>query len=67
MENFIEEIIADRHLKYKLQNALEKRKPFRNFKTIIDYSEYRQAWFDFKKKSLEEHVTNLLNAEFNIG
>lgn len=66
MENFIEEVIADRHLKYKLQNTLEKRKPFSNFKAIIDYSDYRQAWFDFKKKSLKEHVANLLDIEFNM-
>ena len=66
MKNFIEEVVIDRHLKYKLQNALERRKPFHNFKTIIDYSDYRQAWFDFKKKSLKEHVANLLDIEFNM-
>ncbi len=65
MERFIEEVVSDRHLKYKLQNALECRKPFRNFKEIIDYSDYRQVWFDFKQKCLEEHVADLLNLELN--
>lgn len=65
MERFIDEVVSDRHLKYKLQNALECRKPFRNFKELIDYSDYRQDWFDFKQKCLEEHIADLLNLELN--
>jgi hypothetical protein len=37
-------------LQEKLIDALNKPKPFRNFKWQIDNSgEYRQLWFDFKK------------------
>ena len=37
-------------LQNKLINALNRPKPFQNFKWQIDNSgEYRQQWFDFKK------------------
>jgi hypothetical protein len=57
-------------LKVKLINALNKSKPFRNFKWVIDYSgEYRERWFDFKrnryieyvKEQIEGHNLNHLN------
>ncbi len=48
-------------LRNKLINALNKSKPFRNFKWQIDYSgEYRQIWFDFKRKRYIEWVTEQL-------
>lgn len=59
MEQFIDEV-DNRHLKNNLQNALEGKKPFRNFKNIVECSDYRQNWFDFKQKCLEEHVTGEL-------
>ncbi|MRT93586.1 UPF0158 family protein [Ancylomarina sp. 16SWW S1-10-2] len=41
-------------LKVRLINALEKAKPFRNFKNIVDDSgENRQKWFDFQ---LQENI-----------
>jgi hypothetical protein len=37
-------------LQNKLINALNRSKPFQNFKWQIDNSgEYRQQWFEFKK------------------
>lgn len=49
MEDFAESI-DDAWLQEKLIHALNKSKPFRNFKWVIDNSgEYRQRWFDFKK------------------
>ncbi|MBI4645185.1 MAG: hypothetical protein HY738_00990 [Bacteroidia bacterium] len=59
MEQFVKSI-ADRRLREKLINALDRRKPFANFKAIIDNSPYRQDWFDFKKQWLENHVKELL-------
>ena len=47
MVKFIE-IVKTPELKVKLENVLSKPKSFRNFKYIIDESEYRQAWFDFR-------------------
>lgn len=44
------ESVDDTRLKEKLINALNRPKPFQNFKWQIDNSgEYRQKWFDFKK------------------
>ncbi|NJO88924.1 MAG: hypothetical protein HC831_08185, partial [Chloroflexia bacterium] len=44
------ENIDNLRLQERLINALNKSKPYRNFKWQIDSSgEYRQKWFDFKK------------------
>lgn len=57
MENFIENCIPEKDgIKSRLWDALSKRKPFQNFKFIIDNSKYRQKWFDFKQSQLEQHV-----------
>jgi len=52
-------------LRNKLINALNRSKPFRNFKWQIDNSgEYRQIWFDFKQKRCVEWVKEQIE-EFN--
>jgi len=44
------ESVDDSKLQDKLINALNRPKPFRNFKWQIDNSgAYRQQWFDYKK------------------
>ena len=61
MERFIEICIPDNDMiKVRLWNAISKRKPFQNFKFIIDNSEYRQCWFDFKQSQMELFVQNQL-------
>ncbi|RZJ70329.1 MAG: hypothetical protein EOO47_23535 [Flavobacterium sp.] len=55
MENFIEEV-NDTKLKNELINALNKKKPFSHFKLIIETSIYKQNWFAFKEKQLQQHV-----------
>ena len=56
MEEFID-TVDDEQLKQKLIYALNRNKPFRNFKYEIDYSdEYRQRWFDFKNRKYFEWV-----------
>ncbi len=58
MEEFIDEI-PDERFQNRLINALNKPKPFRNFKFEIDENgDYRQAWFDFKKQKMIEWVNN---------
>lgn len=52
MERFIDEI-DDRKLQNSLVDALNRRRPFANFKHIVETSEFRQAWFDFKQQQLE--------------
>ena len=59
MESFAEEV-DDKFLRTRLITALNDRKPFRNFKAIIDNSNYRQAWFAFKDKWYIEHVKDEL-------
>ena len=60
MERFIDQI-SDTQFKSKLENILQKRKPFQNFKNSIDNSDFRQQWFDFKKLELERIVETQLN------
>jgi hypothetical protein len=57
--------MQDRNMQQKLFDALNRRKPFANFKNLIDDSPYRQDWFSFKQKKLEEHVSRLLESEFD--
>jgi hypothetical protein len=58
MAAFCEGLPDDLKLKAKLKQALNKRKPFREFKYEMDNDgDYRQAWFDFKAQKLEEWVT----------
>ncbi len=60
MEQFIDQI-SDAEFKTELENSIQKKKPFQNFKNIIDNSDFRQQWFDFKKIELETRVETQLN------
>ena len=64
MRKFTDQL-DDRMLQGKLNYALDNRKPFAKFKFLIDNSDYRQHWFDFKKHCLEIHVKELLSMELN--
>ena len=62
MSDFID-TIDDQKLSNRLINALNKRKPFQNFKWEIDNSgEYRQHWFDYKKLRYIEWVKDQIDA-----
>jgi hypothetical protein len=63
MEKFVDQLDNSR-LRTQLVHALQNRKPFANFKYIIDNSEIRQEWFDFKDKMLQEYVSSII--EINI-
>lgn len=65
MEDFTDSM-PDNQLKKKLLESLDRKKPFNNFKRIIDDSEYRQDWFDFKQKHLENHVKSMLDMKLNV-
>ncbi|MCG2419804.1 hypothetical protein K8089_12300 [Aequorivita sp. F47161] len=60
MERFIAQI-PDKQFQLELENILVRKKPFQNFKNRIDYSVYRQNWFDFKQRDLEKIVETQLN------
>jgi len=64
MEQFINEV-EDKKLQNQLVKALSNRRPFANFKAIIENSEYRQQWFDFKQNKLEEMVWDELSFQLN--
>lgn len=54
MIDFVEGL-ADTVLQNKLRNALDRKKPFREFKYVIDnVGTHRQHWFDFKNKRYME-------------
>jgi len=55
MENFANNL-SDVKLTNMLSYALNNRKPFANFKNVIDNSQYREQWFDYKQKQLEKYV-----------
>ena len=60
MTNFIE-TVDDTGLRDKIEQSLSRPKPFRNFKFEIDNSgQYRQKWFDFKKRQMIERVKGQL-------
>lgn len=57
MENFVYTLGDSNALKAKLIGALNKKKPFREFKFLIDNAgDYRQKWFDFKDEALMQRV-----------
>jgi len=63
IERFIRDCIPDdAGIKGRLWEAVSGRKPFRNFKYVIDGSEYRQKWFDFRRVQLEQLVADYLNS-----
>ncbi len=57
MEDFAENLNENKQLQGRLLYALNKRKPFREFKFIIDNSgDFRQQWFDFKNNWQQDFV-----------
>lgn len=48
--------LADADFSDQLLQRLSNRKPFQNFKRLIDDSDYRQDWFDFKKEAYNNFV-----------
>lgn len=55
--------VNDERMLGKIELALEWKKPFSNFKNLIETSEYRQAWFDFKRAENEKWVLKQLKIE----
>jgi hypothetical protein len=60
MEDFANKV-TNLPLQNKLWTVLSGKKPFANFKMVIDHSgEYRQQWFDFKNAWQQEYVRQQL-------
>lgn len=63
MAQFTNEV-ADKRLQSRLIYALNHKRPFANFKGIVETSVLRKKWFSFKKNKLEEHVWNEIQFQF---
>lgn len=68
MEDFVGICVPDSDkLKERLWNALSGKKPFRNFKYLIEGSGYRQIWFEYRQSRLEEMVRSNLEISSGAG
>lgn len=65
MENFTDQL-EDTTFQQKLFNALNRRKPFANFKFLVENSDYRQQWFDFRLKQWEYYVWNIISLDIDV-
>jgi len=54
MESFADQLVSE--LRKKLLTTLNRPKPFRNFNYLIHESDFRQEWFDYRKKRNVEWV-----------
>jgi len=61
MEDFVE-FVDDKTLQNKLREALERRKPFHNFRFLIDNSGYRDDWFKFEMEEAKNFVRKQLSS-----
>jgi hypothetical protein len=67
MADFVDTLPDSNSLKGRLIHALNKNKPFREFKFVIDNSgEYRQRWFDFKNQRIQQWVIDSFDAIINF-
>ena len=63
MQSFIDKTIPEGNIQEKLIGALNRKRPFANFRNLIDNSDYLQDWCDFKQNYLEEHVYEMFQIE----
>ena len=56
--------VTDRRLQERLFAALDRRRPFRGFKDVLlEYSEEREAWFEYHEQRLLEAAREWLGVE----
>jgi len=59
MQQFSDQV-EDKALGIELNNVLNRKSPFANFKIVIDYSSSRTKWFEFRQSMYEAHVRDQL-------
>ncbi len=59
MEDFARQV-GDAHLRERLLEALNSRKPFRHFKQMVEGSREASAWETFKKSQLKAYALRVL-------
>lgn len=62
MENFASSL-ADSEFRQKLFDKLSRPRPFQHFKVLIESSNYRQDWFDFKSQAYKDFVKGQIELE----
>lgn len=61
METFVYEKIQDNKIAEKFNQALERKKPFRNFKDLLfDYPDLREQWLAYKDHYFRNETINWL-------
>ncbi|HEX8459973.1 MAG TPA: UPF0158 family protein [Segetibacter sp.] len=67
MENFVG-TIKDKHMRQRLTDALNGRKPFANFNHLVHTTVVREDWFDFKNRAYAEMAKEWIedNASENL-
>ena len=63
MERFAKEMIDDPEIKILALDRLAGPKPFRRFRDLVEYSDYRESWFAFQQKAYEDYVRKILELE----
>ncbi len=67
MENFINQV-SNRKLQQMLGEAIQRKKPFQQFKSLIDYyPDVLKEWYAFKNHSYREYVKEIINDFNSIG
>ncbi|RUA33204.1 MAG: hypothetical protein DSY77_10890 [Bacteroidetes bacterium] len=59
MEHFADSL-SDLKFKGMLYDRLSRKKPFQNFKMLVESSDYRQDWFDFRDNASIEWMKEQL-------
>ena len=62
MEEFAVEI-ENINLREEVLKVLGRKCPFANFKAIVETSDYRDKWFEFRRKKYIEYIEKQLEAE----
>ncbi len=66
MSDFVEMEVRNQNLRGRLAEALNRSRPFANFKRIVDNSDMREDWFAFKQKKYEAWVRHELRHSFEF-
>lgn len=62
MKNFTQSV-DDPVFKARLLDRLSLPKPFYNFKTLVDSSEYREDWFAFRRQAYIDWVKRQMETQ----
>ena len=62
MEDFLSEV-QDVELQQHLVRILERKSPFANFKEVVESSQYRENWFDFRSNATKNYIKEQLEFE----